>query len=311
VTIAGHLRTVLPRLGDALRTPPTPRAEPWSAIADGPGRPVLLSGWLRRVPDTDTLVVIVHGLGGSAETPYARRAAATAETLGASSLRLNLRGSDHRGEDFYHAGLTADLHTALASPELADYSRLYIAGVSLGGHLALRLLTEEHDPRLRAVAAVCSPLDLDATSAAFDRPQCALYRYYILRRLREIYTEVAARHPLPTPPETLRSVRRLRQFDALTVAPRFGFESAEDYYARACVGPLLGSIVKPVLFVAAEDDPMVPRSTVVPALAAAPATMDVRWVRQGGHVSVPSDLDLGVAAPAGLTGQVIGWLLER
>ncbi len=311
MTLAGHLRTVLPRLGDALRAPRPPSAAPWSAMVDGPGRMVRISGALRTVPGADTLVVIVHGLGGSAEVPYARRAAVTAEALGASSLRLNLRGSDHSGEDFYHAGLTADLHAALASPELAGYARLCMAGVSLGGHVALRLLTEAHDSRLRAVAAICSPLDLDATSAAFDRPQSALYRYYILRRLREIYAEVAARHPVPTPLEVMRGVRRLRQFDALTVAPRFGFTSAEDYYERACVGPMLGRIVKPVLFVAVEDDPMVPRSTVVPVLAAAPPTMDVRWVRRGGHVSMPADLDLGVRAPAGLPGQVLGWLLEH
>lgn len=252
----------------------------------------------------------MHGLGGSASSPYALRAAAMAETLGASSLRLNLRGSDGLGEDYYHAGLTADLHAALASAELAAYARLYLVGVSLGGHVALRLLTEAHDARLRAVAAVCAPLDLDATAAALDRPQSALYRYYILRRLREVYAEVAARHPVPTPLERLDGVWKLREFDALTVAPRWGFASAEDYYARASVGPLLPRLAKPALLVAASDDPMVPRSTLDPWFAGAPA-LDVRWVSRGGHVSVPGSLDLGMPAPRGLSGQVLGWLLER
>lgn len=172
-------------------------------------------------------------------------------------------------------------------------------------------LTEPHDPRLRAVAAICTPLDLDATSAAFERPQSSLYRYYILRRLREIYREVAARHPVPTPVEALREVWQLRDFDRLTVAPRFGFASAEDYYAKASVGPLLPRIAKPALLLEAEDDPMVPRSTVMPALALAPPALDVRWVKRGGHVSLPSDLDLGMAAPRGMTGQALGWLLGR
>ncbi len=311
MALAGHLRTVLPRLGEALRAPQTPPAAPWSALVEGPGRPVRLSGWLRDRPGSDSLVVVVHGLGGSTDSPYARRAAAAAEAMGLSTLRLNLRGSDRSGEDFYHAGLTADLHAALASAEAAPYTGLYVLGVSLGGHVALRLLCEPHDPRLRAVAAVCSPLDLDACSAAIDRPGRAIYRYYLLARLREIYAAVAARHPVPTPVEALRGVWKLRAFDHLTVAPRWGFASAEDYYARASVGPLLARLDAPALLVVAEDDPMVPRETLIEPLRRAPAALDVRWVEGGGHVSLPAKLDLGARAPLGLSGQVLGWLLER
>jgi predicted alpha/beta-fold hydrolase len=310
MAITGHLRTVLPRLGDALRPPPSPASAPWAVELQEDDRRVRLSGSLGAVDGADSLVVIVHGLGGSADSPYARRAAAGAEALGMSSLRLNLRGSDRGGDDFYHAGLTADLHAALASPEAAGYGRIYLLGVSLGGHVTLRLLCEPHDPRVRAVAAVCSPLDLDACSAAIDRPQSAIYRYYVLHRLREIYAAVAARHPVPTPVEALRSVRKLRTFDGLTVAPRWGFASAEDYYARASVGPLLPRIAKPALLVASQEDPMVPAETLHQSLRAAPAALDVRWVR-GGHVGRPERLDLGCRAPLGLAGQVLGWLRER
>lgn len=65
-----------------------------------------------------------------------RRAARVAEAAGLDSLRLNLRGADRMGEDGYHAGLTADLAAALASPELADYRSVGVLGFSLGGHPA-------------------------------------------------------------------------------------------------------------------------------------------------------------------------------
>ena len=66
------------------------------------------------------------------------------------------------------------------SRELAGFERVLLFGYSLGGHLCLRFATEVRDPRLRAVAAVCSPLDLDASVAGIDQPSGWLYRRYVL-----------------------------------------------------------------------------------------------------------------------------------
>ncbi|MDX1504009.1 MAG: alpha/beta hydrolase, partial [Thermoanaerobaculia bacterium] len=82
------------------------------------------------------LLVVVHGLGGCAESFYARRAAAAAEGAGVGCLRLNLRGADERGEDIYHAGLWSDLAAVVESPAFDGYERLLVLGYSLGGHLA-------------------------------------------------------------------------------------------------------------------------------------------------------------------------------
>ena len=82
--------------------------------------------------------LVVHGLGSEIDAPYVVAAAQAAEARGLSCLRLYLRGADRKGEDFYHAGLTADLHAALASPTLASYDRVFVLGYSLGGHVTLR-----------------------------------------------------------------------------------------------------------------------------------------------------------------------------
>ena len=62
-------------------------------------------------------------------------------------------------------------------------------------------------------------------------------------------------------------VTRLREWDALTVVPRHGFASTEDYYARASVSGRWQALCAPALLVNTEHDPMVPASTVRPALA--------------------------------------------
>jgi len=306
-----HLWTIGPRLRHSLRPLSCPPGRPWSlAVEDRRVGTVQLSGELREPENTEALVV-VHGLGGSVESHYMLRAARAAEAAGLSCLRLNLRGSDLRGEDYYHAGLTSDLHAALASPELAPFSRLYLLGYSVGGHLVLRAATEAAYPRLAAVAAICPPLDLALSSAAFDAPGLWLYRRYVLANLKRIYGAVAARRPVPLPLAEALRIRLLRDWDDRVVAPRHGFANAADYYAQESVGPRLPELRLPALLVAAERDPMVPAATLRPALARELPRLTVRWLAEGGHVAFPERTDAGLGEEPGVEEQVIGWLRGR
>jgi uncharacterized protein len=278
--------------------------------------PVRLTGRLRdrRAEGTgEDLAVIIHGLAGCCESDYVRRAAAAAERAGLSVLRLNLRGSDRSGEDFYHAGLTADLASALASPELADFARIHLLGFSLGGHLALRFAVFEHEPRLAGVVAVCAPLDLTVSAPALDQPALALYKTYLVASLKEIYAPVAARRPELVPFEQVRGIRSLLEWDDRVVAPRHDFASGADYYARASVAPHLSGLNVPALLLQAEGDPMVPASTVRPTLSRAYPNLDVRWLRRAGHCGFtePFELTLCPDLPARLEDQALGWLTAR
>jgi predicted alpha/beta-fold hydrolase len=305
-----HFWTIYPRLRHHLAPVPCPPSEPWQTTVEDPDRgPVVVRGRLRRVAGSRAAAVLVHGLGGGDESPYLRSAASACEAVGLTTLRLGLRGSDGGGNDFYHAGLTADLRAAIASPELAGLDAIYLVGFSLGGHVALRLAAEGAPERLRAVAAVCSPLDLQVAVEAFDRPGCWAYRAYVLGRLKEIYASIASRAPVPTPVATIRRVRKLREWDRLTVVPRFGFASPEDYYARASVAPLLRQIALPALLVASPDDPMVPRGSIFGAAEASEGRLQVRWVPGGGHVGFPARVHLGFDGPHGVEAQIAAWLL--
>ncbi len=307
-----HLRTVLSRLRRAPTGVPGPVAEPWRGVVVDPQRgPLPLGGLLCHGPDRGTVVVSLHGLGGSCNSPYQAALAAACVAAGAGVLRLGLRGSDGLACDFYHAGLTADLAATLASRELAPYERVCVVGFSLGGHVALRYAVDEPDRRLAAVAAVCAPLDLLPAQRSFDRlgPAAWPYRVYVLGRLKRLYRDIARRGAVPTPVEEVSRVRRLREWDRLTVVPRFGFASPEDYYARASVGPHLRRLGVPALLVASAGDPMVPVAAIAAAAAAAAGAIDLRWVRRGGHVAFPADLDLGMPAARGLPAQLAAFLL--
>jgi len=308
----GHLWTVGSRLGHALVPLSCPEGRPWEAVVEDPqAGPIRLTGRLREVPGADELALLVHGLGGCTDSHYMPRAAAAAERAGISCLRLNLRGSDRRGEDFYHAGLTADLHAALASPELQPYRRLYAVGYSLGGHVTLRLATEDADPRLAAVAAVCAPVDLSRSQQEIDAPSAWLYRRYLLTNLKTVYSAVAARRPVPFPVERLGEIRTFLEWDERIVAPRHGFAGAVDYYTRASVAPRLGSLRVPALLVNSESDPMVPARSVRPGLAGASPLLTVAWLQGGGHVAFPRRMSSGLGDGEGIDDQVIAWLRSR
>jgi predicted alpha/beta-fold hydrolase len=272
--------------------------------------PVQLSGRLREHPGATTLLLVVHGLGGSASSHYAIPAAVAADAEGISCLRLNLRGADRNGSDFYHAGLTADLRATVAGLP-ARYERVFLLGYSMGGHLALRYAAESPDARVRAVASVCAPLDLERSASDFDRPARAVYRRHVLSGLKAIYEAVGKRRPVAFPVPAAMRIRKIRSWDTHVVAPRFGFASAEDYYARVSAVSALPAITLPTLLVAAKSDPMVPEPTVRPALQRCAPSIDLRWVAGGGHVAFPPELDLGLPGARGLERQILTWFAHH
>lgn len=262
---------------------------------------------------SDTLVVVVHGIGGRPASDYCVDAAWAVARRDLDCLRLALRGADRQGEDFYHAGLVEDLVSALGDPTLARYRRVLLVGYSLGGTICLAAAARRLEPRIRAVAAICTPVDLRAGQQAIDEPARWVYRQYILRNLTQIYRAVARRRPasVPTPLARVERAATLREWDSLTVVPRFGFASVEDYYTRASVGSLLARMELPALLVVGGQDPLVPPATILRHARQASAAVETHTIHAGGHVYFPPDLDLGQAGPRGLDGQVMAWLDSR
>ena len=123
----------------------------------------------RRPPDWtvgDPVVLLVHGLGGSADSPYMVRIAAKLADRGVRAFRMDHRtcgaGADLSRQP-YHAGLSGDVRAAawsLCGPGgLCPGSPLGIAGFSMGGNMVLKALGE-HGEAAASLAAGDDPEDL-------------------------------------------------------------------------------------------------------------------------------------------------------
>ena len=308
VSLKGHFWTLGPFLRHNMLPPRVPEWAAWeTSLEDGVVGTLQLSGRLSQSA-SDTVVVIIHGLGGSATSYYGRKAAVAASHAGVDSLRLNLRGADRGGADFYHAGLTEDLDAALQSRALEGYENILLLGYSLGGNMMLRYLAGEPDRRVRAAATVCSPIDLKAGARAIDRPRGVFYRRHVLSALKDIYRNVAAQREVPVPIREAARIDTIELWDERIIAPRYGFAGAEDYWAQTSACNVLERIETPTLFVAAEGDPMVLIDSVRPWLQNA-TTLRRVVTSHGGHVGFPRKVDLGLGNEGTVEDQIIQWML--
>ena len=249
--------------------------------------------WHDVAPHRRPVAIIVHGVGGSSGSRYVLRAAVSMYRAGWHVVRLDLRGAGESIPDaleLYHAGLTEDLRVAMDYVgSRAEADGVAFIGLSLGGHVVLRLageLGERHAGPLRAVVSISAPLDLTQVTRAIERLRSLPYHRYVLRNLVRQGEAFARAHPHRARYDaaSLGGLRTIRAYDGHVIAPMHGFASADDYYTRVSAGPLIKAIRIPTLIVHAEDDPMVPAHTVKPWLLGAPSAVAQAWSQRGGHV---------------------------
>jgi len=232
----------------------------------------------RQVPDGDRrrgLVVLIHGLGGSAESDYVRASALGLLAAGFNVARVDLRSAGQSGgtsAHMYHAGKTEDVRAVLRHladvPEARDNEplapTLAVMGFSLGGAAALKLLGEPLDGLpVFAGVAVSAPLDLTVGAGFLSNATFGLYEKYILSALRrDSLRSAPGGRPRVTEQERrgIERARSLPEFDDVLTAPRNGWRDSAEYYEVNSCNQFLGTITVPTLVIHSVDDPMIPAS---------------------------------------------------
>jgi hypothetical protein len=261
----------------------------WLELPDGD---VAVVDWLptgQQEPDPDQpMLVILHGLEGSAKSSYCRQLLHAAAERRWRAAVLHFRDcGDYRNRlpRRYHAGETDDVRFFL------EYLRkngqrgpLMAAGYSLGGNVLLKYLGESGDDTpLAAAAAVSVPFNLHLSSEALTRGFSKIYQVFLLKRMKQA---VARKFNPDTAAFDWRKAMQARtfaEFDDAVTAPLHGFQDKDDYYDRCSAGPFLGRIERPTLIINALDDPFM-TPDIIPDDDALSEHVTLEISEKGGHV---------------------------
>ncbi len=179
-----HAQTIYPSLPWSWRGRPALRRDSLE-LPDGDATAV---DWLAdtdALPDAAPLLVILHGLEGSAESSYARMMLTGARDRGWRSCVLHFRDcGDYRNRlpRRYHAGETNDLRFFLNKLQAARKTTLnpgpiLAVGYSLGGNVLLKYLGESGEMTpLNGACAISVPLDLHECADALDHGFSRVYQ---------------------------------------------------------------------------------------------------------------------------------------
>lgn len=242
--------------------------------------------WAQPEPADTTapLVVVLHGLEGSVESPYARGILRALTRQGWRAVLMHFRGCSgvpNRLDRAYHSGDTADFDDVVSAlrARFPD-APMAAVGYSLGANVLVKWLGEADavaDRPLNAAVAVSPPFDLAACADHLNRGPSRIYQARFVRSLKASY---AAKRALPS---AVAAIDSIRQWDDIVTAPTHGFKDADDYYRQSSCAQFLPRVAVPTLVLHAIDDPFLPR-TAIPDPRAVSASVQLKLLSTGGHV---------------------------
>lgn len=213
------------------------------------------------------VVLILHGLGGCASSPYALGMLRVLSQNALQGIVMEYRGvgsPPSRGGPLYHAGAWQDLRAVVHQlRRILPERPIAVVGFSLGASILLNWLVADSNAPVAAAVAISTPLDLATCAQALNRRSARIYQWDLLRHLKRL---VLARFPkletapIPIPP--MHTIHSLRAFDERITAPLHGYIDAADCYQRCSCGPHLEGIKHNTLMIHAKDDPFVPPPTL-------------------------------------------------
>ena len=243
------------------------------------------------------LVLVLHGLTGSSNSPYVAGLQQALAAQGWASVAINWRGCS--GEPnlqvrSYHSGASDDLAEVIGQLRARRPSApLYAVGYSLGGNVLLKYLGETgSQSQLQGAVAVSVPFRLDQCADRIGQGFSKVYQAHFMRAMLTYVRDKQARFLREGQKEglaklaglgSLEKMRTFWDFDGRVTAPLHGFADALDYYRKSSSRYFLGDIRTRTLIIQALDDPFVfPHSLPTPNELALDTTFERH--AHGGHV---------------------------
>ncbi len=242
--------------------------------------------------DNKPIVILFHGLAGSAYSPYIQRAMVELAKEGFAVVSMQFRGCGtlpNRLARSYHSGATEDAREWIDHLKKSYHdSALHAVGYSLGGNMLLKLLGEwgEKSP-LKSAVAVSVPMQLESSLKRINQGFSKFYQWNMMRALKAQLKEKYKHHDIFSMTgfkvEDIDKLVTFKEFDDAYTAPIHGFKDADDYYAKCSSKQFLKEISTPTLIIHAFNDPFMGHE-VLPSEDDLSACVQFELYASGGHV---------------------------
>ncbi len=237
------------------------------------------------------LVIVLHGLEGSADRPYVRGIINVMNKEGWDGVGLNFRGcsgSPNRLARGYHSGETGDIKFLVEKIlEESNYETINLVGFSLGGNVTMKYLGEmnRHLPaRVKRAVGISVPVDLHDSCLEIQRLHNRIYLNSFLKNLKEKMRLKEEVLPAHIDLEAIARSTDFFEFDGLATAPLHGFSSATHYYKSSSSLSFLPEITIPVLLINALNDTFLSETSYPIDLAKKSKNIHLLTPKYGGHV---------------------------
>ncbi|MGA8854941.1 MAG: alpha/beta fold hydrolase [Christiangramia sp.] len=241
-------------------------------------------------PETNKIVILLHGLAGDAGRPYMKGMARTFNHHNWDAAAMNFRGcSDELNRYYksYHAGASDDLAEIITHVlSLNKYSKIAIIGFSLGGNITMKYLGENRirPDEIVGAVGVSVPCDLSGSLGAITRMRNFVYAKRFELNLKQHLFARAEKFPDHINKTQISSCKSLRDIDDLYTSKAHGYKDASDYYEQTSALNFLENINKPTLILNAENDSFLSEKCYPFEIAEKSDFIHLEVPTYGGHV---------------------------
>ena len=278
----GHFETIIPSLFFKVDGPGYDRER--MELPDGD---FLDLDWVRN--GNNRLIVLSHGLEGSADRHYIKRPANYFSKKGWDILAWNNRscsGEMNRLPRFYHHGATEDIAAVIDRGFSEGYEKVVLIGFSMGGGMQQKYLGERvPDKRIVGAISFSVPCNVQNSAEMLKIGANKIYEDRFISKLKGKILKKSESLELPVDIEAIKKIKNFKQLDeefTLKVHPEY--LDAEDFYSRITSDQFLPNIKIPLLIVNAINDPMLGDICYPVNLAEKSENIYLEMPKKGGHV---------------------------
>ncbi len=233
------------------------------------------------------LVIIMHGLEGSVDSPYAVAITKALHASGYHVLFMHFRGCSgvaNKRDRSYHSGETQDFSEVIQHANNTTGKPVYAAiGYSLGGNALLKWLGEQKEnANIQRAVTISVPYVLADAAQRMTQGLSQIYQNYLLTKLRKSYIRKYQHRESPLT-VNVNQLKDFASFDDQITAPLHGFSGNEEYYKLSSSRQYLKHITTPTLLIHSKDDPFM-FETTVPNEADLSTSITLELTEHGGHV---------------------------